>query len=171
MPTATASIPETSIVLRDIHLDSRLSHETHAFAAEIYLDDRHLASVENDGRGGCNLYRYTNPQGRDVFQAAVREWVTSDEAVFEAEDLLVGQLLDHYIELEEANRMRRDPGVVAVIRVDRGPSFSGSPRKGQALYYAESMLCSILDGDDPAAVAASHSADHWAIVADWRQQP
>src|SRR6202034_2242016 len=73
----------------------------------IYIADERLATVENDGHGGCNLYRYAHAEARDLFHSAVSQWVTSDERVLEAEDLLVGALLDQYIVIQEANRLRR----------------------------------------------------------------
>lgn len=172
MPHATASLPQTEITLRDIHVDQRLSHETQAFTAEIYIADEHLATVENGGRGGCNLYRFTSPEARSAFHRAVAGWVTGDPPIYEPEDLLVGALLDQHAVMQEANRMRSakgQPAVVAVVRVDRHPYFQGSPRKGEALYYEESLLAPVLDGENPAEVAARHSPDHWTIVADWRE--
>jgi hypothetical protein len=45
------------IELRKVSHYPRLSEETEAFNADLYIDGVKRATVENDGKGGCNMVR------------------------------------------------------------------------------------------------------------------
>ena len=49
------------IELRRVHFSERLSEETNAYAAEVYVDGKHVVSVQNDGHGGCDMQRPIPP--------------------------------------------------------------------------------------------------------------
>lgn len=49
-----------NIELKRISYNERLSEETFAYAADVYLDGRLFASVSNDGHGGCDMQHPAN---------------------------------------------------------------------------------------------------------------
>jgi len=44
------------IELKRITYNARLSEETPAFAADVYVDGKKVGEARNDGHGGCNAY-------------------------------------------------------------------------------------------------------------------
>ena len=55
--------------------NQRLSEETLAYAADLYLDGRKVGSVRNDGRGGSDEIHF-DPEHRAAIEAAVEaEWI------------------------------------------------------------------------------------------------
>lgn len=48
-----------------------MSRETYCYTAKLYLDGEHVADVENEGHGGCDLQRWTSDEARRRALAAV----------------------------------------------------------------------------------------------------
>ena len=46
--------------LRKVKIARHMSEETTAFTADLWVDDKHIGHVKNDGRGGANFidHRY-----------------------------------------------------------------------------------------------------------------
>lgn len=64
--------------------------ETIAFRATLTLDGRALGEVSNDGRGGSNLYRLTDPAARKAFLAFATALTPES---FEPDDALIERLI------------------------------------------------------------------------------
>jgi hypothetical protein len=64
--------------------------ETIAFRATLTLDGRALGEVSNDGRGGSNLYRLTDPAEHEAFLAFA---TALDPGSFEPDDALIERLI------------------------------------------------------------------------------
>lgn len=60
-----------------------------AFTATLTLDGKPLGTVENTGRGGCNLYRLSTHAEHQAFLAFTK---TLDPDTFEADDALIERL-------------------------------------------------------------------------------
>ena len=58
------------IKLKKIHISERLSEETTAFAADIYVDGKHVGYAKNDGRGGCTEYHALDRETRVILERA-----------------------------------------------------------------------------------------------------
>jgi hypothetical protein len=57
--------------LKNVYFSERLSQETNAFAADVYLDNRKFATAENDGHGGPTLVKSLNKKD-ELFNEAVK---------------------------------------------------------------------------------------------------
>lgn len=61
-----------NIELRKFNHNERLSEETNAFAADLYIDGKKVGYAKNDGRGGCTDY--------GTYEAACRAKIAEAEA-------------------------------------------------------------------------------------------
>ena len=57
--------------LRSIRLHTEQSEETTAFTADLYRMNERIASVSNDGKGGCHMYHFTTTRHRTDKRAGV----------------------------------------------------------------------------------------------------
>jgi hypothetical protein len=99
------------ITLRKIQIYPRLSQETTAFNADIYVDDVKAGTASNYGQGGCNLYDWENRSfGNKVEQFA---------KAIHPEDLEpLSHIIDDIIaEFEEEKQLRRWCKTKTVIRL------------------------------------------------------
>lgn len=60
------------IELRKISHNTRLSEETHAYSADLFVDGAKVAEVSNHGHGGCDNVRWLS---KDVKEADVEKWI------------------------------------------------------------------------------------------------
>ena len=56
--------------LKRVEYSERLSEETSAFAADLWINGKKAAYVKNDGRGGCTDYRAYDPSFRPLLKQA-----------------------------------------------------------------------------------------------------
>lgn len=97
-----------ALKLRNIQVAEHMSQETLAFTARLELDGRPIGSVRNDGTGGCHIYSFTDPKGRDAFNRLVRAWATEEAATFEPDDQLVNELVERH-EIQKGCDRPRSP--------------------------------------------------------------
>ena len=61
--------------LKKLKIYAGMSRETTAFNAELWIDKKLAAHVENDGHGGCNFIRYVDRNhGKSAFEDAFNAW-------------------------------------------------------------------------------------------------
>lgn len=71
--------------------------ETPRFEASIYKDGSKVGIVYNEGCGGCNFYRFTNPADSDAFDNFCHEWgVATNEPLTEITDAWVYTEMDKW---------------------------------------------------------------------------
>lgn len=62
-----------NLELRNTHHSERLSEETPAYAATLYLDGKKVAEMQNDGHGGCDMVHFidraTEKKVEDYFKS------------------------------------------------------------------------------------------------------
>ncbi len=84
MTTTTAAQEVTSgpqLTLKKLAIYPRLSEETTAFAADVWVDGEWVGRAENDGHGGETLVRWTvSPERRRALEAALEARVPADLA-------------------------------------------------------------------------------------------
>lgn len=86
-----------NIELRNIQVYARLSEETTAFTATIYIDGKKVGWAKNDGQGGCTNYGPYDHTKWDLLKKAdeqckqLPDWKLS-------KDLKVKMDLEHYID-------------------------------------------------------------------------
>lgn len=113
------SAPTTTATYRVAKLQQHETHNGVAFVADILRDGTKVGSVEQEGRGGCNLYFFTDPAERAAFRAAAEAKYGADE--FEVAD----KFTEHLITVLEFGRMRRVPFVFEGDNVEFGEYRQG----------------------------------------------
>jgi hypothetical protein len=84
--------------LRRVSYNARLSQETSAYAADIWVDGVKRGSVENDGRGGANLVRPGSLADEIRAYCKTLPPVEYDFGPLPmSEDILFGRLLDAWL--------------------------------------------------------------------------
>jgi hypothetical protein len=57
------------IELKKLKVHRDMSQETECFSADIYIDGKYAAHVQNDGGGGCNMYHFEDRKLEQAFNA------------------------------------------------------------------------------------------------------
>ncbi len=117
------------IELRRINHNPRLSEETDAFTAEIWIDGERAFKARNQGQGGCDLYRQV---GRWT-EAEVNAWLKVNRPIRSFQGLSlehdleaeVGDLLAYELEYRRLKRLLR----TNLITIERGQIFQYPLRK------------------------------------------
>lgn len=121
------------IELKRISYSSRLSQETNAFAADVWINGKMAGTAENDGHGGdtnVNLYHLTPTE-----KAEVEEWVKLQPPIvfppneyskgfiipYDIEHSVDGLLEKHIIEKQEKKLISK--GVVFRLKGDSEGSY------------------------------------------------
>lgn len=86
-----------TITLTNLKISPALSHETLAFTATLCLAGTPIGSVENDGQGGSNLYRFPDREDRARFEQQVATFAQEQHVSFEPADLIVAILIEQQV--------------------------------------------------------------------------
>jgi len=101
------------IELKKIKHYPKLSEETEAFTAELYVDDKKVADVRNDGRGGCNFCYSYDKNSRSIIKQAEEFCKTLPPVTSDYEDVgdlpmdldfKISLLLGEYLEEKERKK-------------------------------------------------------------------
>lgn len=102
------------ITLKNVTYSQRLSHETPAFAATVYVDGQRFCAVENDGHGGPDHFTPFKGDNPAKFQAKIDDLEARIKRTSEPVDvgdgitvepsfeLLIASALDRYLNLKAA---------------------------------------------------------------------
>jgi hypothetical protein len=117
------------VELRNISYNARLSEETAAFAAKVYIDGKYAGDASNAGHGGCT--RITPPALYDrltAYAATLPPVASSfsEETFPQDADIVLGDLLEAWIAERDLKRMLRAGSVVA----QDGKIFRLTPKLG-----------------------------------------
>lgn len=85
-----------NLSLKKVQIYPKLSEETNAFNAQLCLDGKPVANVENTGKGGSNNYYWLKPEARKPIEV----WVEALplEFTFDRLDQVVDKLLEDFEE-------------------------------------------------------------------------
>jgi len=135
-----------------------------AFGANLYLDGKKAAHVENDGRGGCNRYHFDTRANRDAFFAYAEAWATAqDKKTSEPADALIGELCDEYEFTAKARALARQ-GATTVVLIEKEPRWFAEDHTGDPDYYDKTYLVGLRGDQDPKTVAEAESAAKWRVI-------
>jgi hypothetical protein len=117
------------IELRRINHNAKLSEETNAFTAEVWIDGERAFDARNQGQGGCDLYRQI---GRWT-EAEVNAWLKANRPIRPFQGLTlehdleaeVGDLLGHELEYRRLKRLLR----TNLVTIERGQILQYPLRK------------------------------------------
>lgn len=117
------------IELRRINHNPKLSEETNAYSAEVWINDERAFDARNQGQGGCDLYRQL---GRWT-EAEINAWLKANRPIRSFQGLTlehdleveVGDLLEHELEYRRLKRLLW----TNLITIERGQIFKYPLRK------------------------------------------
>lgn len=117
------------IELRRINHNAKLSEETNAYTAEIWIDGERAFDARNQGQGGCDFYRQV---GRWT-EAEVNAWLKANRPASTFQGLTlehdleaeVGDLLERELEYRRLKRLLR----TNLVTIERGKVFQYPLRK------------------------------------------
>jgi|WetSurMetagenome_2_1015567.scaffolds.fasta_scaffold792144_2 hypothetical protein len=95
-----------NIELRNISHNARLSRETTAFAADIFVDGKCRGNVHNDGNGGPDMISpHSLATELEAYAATLPEVKLGENSYKQTADLMLGNLLNRYLEGKRLARM------------------------------------------------------------------
>lgn len=94
------------IELRRFTTNARLSQETTAFAADVWVDDKKAGTAENDGRGGATLVRL-DPSVRAEVEAHGKTLVPAEYAFVSGTEWIVDQLVEAELQKREDKKFAK----------------------------------------------------------------
>lgn len=117
------------IELRRINHNAKLSEETNAYTAEVWIDGERAFDARNQGQGGCDLYRQLGRWTEDEVNA----WLKANRPIRPFQGLTlehdleaeVGDLLAYELEFRRLKRLAR----TNLITIERGQIFQYPLRK------------------------------------------
>jgi hypothetical protein len=97
------------IELKNVKIAAFASEETTCFQAALWIDGKKAATVSNEGRGGCNTFRFQDRALEQQFHEYCRTQPPLPDPHFEnglpmSSDLFVSLLLEDY---EEAKKLKQ----------------------------------------------------------------
>lgn len=64
------------IELKNVKFYERMSEETNAFTADIFVNGKNVGYAKNDGCGGCTNYQHNSAKDREIIDAAEKYCLT-----------------------------------------------------------------------------------------------
>lgn len=102
------------------------SEETDCYTASLYLDGKKIGTARNDGHGGADYHDFDSREGREAFEAYVKEWVASvqddpkhqiDGKCYADADSLVAEACERFRREKEMKKALK--GYAKVVRIER----------------------------------------------------
>lgn len=142
------------IELRRINHNPKLSEETNAFSAEIWIDGERAFEARNQGQGGCDFYRQLGRWS----EAEVDAWLKANRPIRPFQGLTlehdleaeVGDLLASELEYRRLKRLLR----ANLITIERGQIFQYPLRRRPLDLVARAVTAT-----NPAAVIVNAGGD------------
>lgn len=142
------------IELRRINHNPKLSEETNAFSAEIWIDGERAFEARNQGQGGCDFYRQLGRWS----EAEVDAWLKANRPIRPFQGLTlehdleaeVGDLLASELEYRRLKRLLR----TNLITIERGQIFQYPLRRRPLDLVARAVTAT-----NPAAVIVNAGGD------------
>lgn len=129
-------IGNTTVELKRVSVNHRLSEETNCFVADIWIDGKKVGDVRNDGHGGCNMYTNWEVQRRLGDLARTLPPVTTNfhdphdpsrMFTFQPDaDHIIGELIDRHIAKTDLKRLMKTR--IIFTKSDRRGIFQSDKR-------------------------------------------
>jgi hypothetical protein len=94
--------------LKRISYNARLSQETNAYSADLYMDGRKVATCSNAGHGGCDEVHWLVPEAADLIDAFFKTVPPIKSHGYELQpdlELWCGQQVDRFATLKNLRRV------------------------------------------------------------------
>lgn len=148
-----------NIELRRFTTNARLSQETTAFAADVWVDDKKVGHAENDGHGGATIV-HLDPSVRDKVEDHGRTLVPDKYKGFmSGTEWIVDQLVTMMLQKKADEAFAR-----RIARADAKEKDACEKRGFRAARFREGddtwRWFAFKPGADPQAIAAAIAAKH-----------
>jgi hypothetical protein len=90
--------------LKNVKIAEFASQETWCFEATLYLDDKRIGTVTNDGHGGANYYNFDHKEFERVSSLISGEEVFREFTIKRDLEIVVGELLERHQTIKRARR-------------------------------------------------------------------
>jgi len=89
-----------NIELRNVVIYDKMSEETTAFRASLYIDNKRIGFAKNDGQGGCTTYHPDDHRNWDLLRKAETYCLGMgpDVVSYDGESVTINMTLEYYIE-------------------------------------------------------------------------
>jgi len=122
------------IKLKNIHVDLRLSEETNAFTADLFINGKNVGTALNDGQGGMTTCRARDQKGAELIREAEIwcEQLPPEVVKFDdgstynlsiSLDYYLGRIVDEHIAKKEQARLERLMGNSIIFGNPDGVEF------------------------------------------------
>lgn len=126
------------VELKSVKFFERMSEETNAFVANIYIDGKKSGEAKNEGQGGCTHYYFSDPKVRDAFETYAK---SLPAIVIEGSKL--GQKEDYTMEMNGEHLIDElfTEWLKASYEKKDAQKFERAAKKAKAEYAAKGWLC------------------------------
>lgn len=142
------------IELKKISFNERMSEETNAFVADLYINGKKVGYVKNDGRGGCTDIHGDSKENNDLIAEAeayckTLPKVKSEEYNFEYQpnlESMVDEQFEAWLKLKEEKKKEKLMETAILIGKPNGGSFSYFKQKRKLADFPTNVLQPFIDG-------------------------
>jgi len=153
-----------NISLKRFSTNARLSQETTAFAADVWVDGKKVGHAQNDGHGGATMV-HLDPSVRSAVEAHGKTLVPAEYARFTGG---AEWIVDQLVEAELAKKFDKQ-----IAKTDAKQKAACEKRGYRAARFSHKSAGQVawtyfafLDAEDPKTVAARVATSEKTIVAD-----
>lgn len=145
-----------NIELKRFTTNARLSQETTAFAADVWIDGKKVGSAQNDGQGGCTIVRL-DPSVLAKVDSHGKALVPAEyKAVMSGAEWIIDQLVEAELVKREDKRIAK---LLAKADVQERERFAQRGFRTARLRSGDSWTWfAFKAGEDPKSVASTVAA-------------
>ena len=141
------------IELKKISFNERMSEETNAFVADLYINGKKVGYVKNDGCGGCTDYRGNTKEDNQVIAEAeayckTLPKVKSEEFNFEYQpnlESMIDEQFEIYLKAKEEKKKEKLMETAILIGKPNGGSYSYFKQKIKLADFPANVLQPFID--------------------------
>ncbi len=118
------------IELKNVKFYERMSEETNAFTADIFVNGKNVGYAKNDGRGGCTDYHHNSAKDREIIDAAEKYCLTLPPINYSFGEIdmnlenKIDQLFEEWLKAKDENKLQKklqkDMLKALCIKIDGG---------------------------------------------------
>jgi hypothetical protein len=101
------------IELKNVKFYERMSEETNAFTADIFVNGKNVGYAKNDGHGGCTDYHHNSAKDREIIDAAEKHCLTLPPINYSFGEIdmnlenKIDQLFEEWLKAKGENKLQK----------------------------------------------------------------
>jgi len=156
-------LADLKVELRRVSVSARLSEETTAFAADIWVNGKRVGYAKNDGRGGATSVSFSEPAMRHVVDAFAKPLQPDGyRHLMDPCEWLVDDLLDKHVQKKSDDRFAKK-----LAKLDASEKISAAALGMAVARYRSGDSWAWIrfpDGKDANEAIAVHAKNHKRVV-------